>query len=751
MRTRRANNVVLSNTLAEMIDQFQESDIVTSMLAPRNIMGVVREVNRKTNKVLVAWNGGAVSQHDPDEIMLMPYVDEAVRSRFQVAMTAGMKTRRAKKEEAVLKCKRCGKTLPPVKGYESAGWRHCPCGGVAVRASLNQQDRKASIPSGNQFVGDPATHGIDTPRGGGFSIMQDLQADLAPEIKHEHEVGPLIAGLKSRRARMGAASFFRVGADAIVSMERTAAAGPYTLLTQIEDDLKRGKLDDPHWLEVVGHGMGHTRGADYIFGQPGSDIVYALIGYAMKHKEQEEVLKIVRDNIKQALKDNEPFKGLTGENPRTHELWMEMMDEKLGKGARNVIKRMKGSIDKIAMEFSDKKQLDEYLKKHPDADRSKHKVVPYDPKNMDTHPYNLSRKRKNEEQMETIAKALGKAVKDLTNEDIQKYNEKRRKGSIEKLATEIIERIAKNENVGSGDWVQVLNGQVHVQGKVGQVVRVERRPFGDAIVVHVPGVYESGWVVEWKKVSAPEGKENYRASEREAMDFPSEEARKKYLDEHPSANPRNHHVVKTEADTERRKMWDAIHGSVNAADDTTFVTAFSFEDGKFWSEGRHAMRNEEGAFRYAGQLVKEGYDVVVWSGDVLLGYGGRFDEKTAMREGTGTVNRLTKTADRVRTIRASEEAPLRSRRALYWNAPGRVYRMTRSEQENGSCSCPKCRIDMEKQPFTRSEKLLNCPECGFKVPTSKVTDKRIEIEVSPEGQVDVEVTNASLKSRRGKA
>ena len=80
-----------------------------------------------------------------------------------------------------------------------------------------------------------------------------------------------------------------------------------------------------------------------------------------------------------------------------------------------------------------------------------------------------------------------------------------------------------------------------------------------------------------------------------------------------------------------------------------------------------------------------------------------------------------------------------SRRALYWGGPGRTYRLTRQEQQEGVHVCPKCREQMEKQKFTKNDKLLTCPGCGFKIPTSKVVDKKIEIEIEPDGSVEVEV------------
>jgi hypothetical protein len=85
------------------------------------------------------------------------------------------------------------------------------------------------------------------------------------------------------------------------------------------------------------------------------------------------------------------------------------------------------------------------------------------------------------------------------------------------------------------------------------------------------------------------------------------------------------------------------------------VSVFSFEpeDGKFYSEGSHPMRDRRSALSHAGEYVREGYDVVVWQGDTLIAYGGRFNEQTAMRHGTGTVNRLTKTDLSVRRIQGT--------------------------------------------------------------------------------------------------
>jgi len=86
------------------------------------------------------------------------------------------------------------------------------------------------------------------------------------------------------------------------------------------------------------------------------------------------------------------------------------------------------------------------------------------------------------------------------------------------------------------------------------------------------------------------------------------------------------------------------------------VGVHSFEDGKFYPEGRYPFGDESKAISAAKNYLKEGYDVVVWQGDSLLAYGGKFNQKSAMKSGTGTVNRLTKTAPKVKVIRAAASA-----------------------------------------------------------------------------------------------
>jgi hypothetical protein len=63
---------------------------------------------------------------------------------------------------------------------------------------------------------------------------------------------------------------------------------------------------------------------------------------------------------------------------------------------------------------------------------------------------------------------------------------------------------------------------------------------------------------------------------------------------------------------------------------------------------------------------------------------------------------------------------MRSRRAMYWSNPERVYRRTRREIVDDSSICPKCKKVMELTPYTKTEKMWCCTSCDFKIPRSNV-------------------------------
>jgi len=150
-----------------------------------------------------------------------------------------------------------------------------------------------------------------------------------------------------------------------------------------------------------------------------------------------------------------------------------------------------------------------------------------------------------------------------------------------------------------------------------------------------------------------------------------------------------------------------------------------------------------------------------WCVGTLLGlpgfYGsGNKSDEIALDAGQGWyvtgMKRLLKEVEKnikMEPVLASDES-LRSRRAMYWTDKDRVYRLTKNEQGGNAAVCPKCRAEMEKQPFTRSDKLFSCPGCGFKIPSSKVvTQKKVEVEVEPDGSIEVEIEPV-MASRRGR-
>ena len=92
--------------------------------------------------------------------------------------------------------------------------------------------------------------------------------------------------------------------------------------------------------------------------------------------------------------------------------------------------------EKKAMDFPTQDAMDKYLKDHPDANRSNHKVVKKEEGRPETHPINLMRQRKNEEKMNEIGKHYKKDPKDLTIDEIEKYNKgKKAEFTVEKNAS----------------------------------------------------------------------------------------------------------------------------------------------------------------------------------------------------------------------------------------------------------------------------------------------------------------------------
>ena len=145
---KRRGSSFFTTEMAPMLKQFRIGDVVYPLFVPLgrdSIRGIVADVVPTENKVYVAWNGGPIKQHDPDEIQ----VDDLSARR------------------------------------------------VASMSAIAKADEEDDP----QYVGDPKTHGMEEPRGGGFSIMQNLADDLHEESYEEAEEGPKIANLAQLRSR----------------------------------------------------------------------------------------------------------------------------------------------------------------------------------------------------------------------------------------------------------------------------------------------------------------------------------------------------------------------------------------------------------------------------------------------------------------------------------------------------------------------------------------------------------------------
>ena len=82
----------------------------------------------------------------------------------------------------------------------------------------------------------------------------------------------------------------------------------------------------------------------------------------------------------------------------------------------------------------------------------------------------------------------------------------------------------------------------------------------------------------------------------------------------------------------------------------------------------------------------------------------------------------------------------RSRRAMYWRDKGRQYTLSRQEVQENIRICPKCKSEMDIEPYSKKEKLLICTECGFKITTGCIIDKSVTVDVMQDGEVKVDVS-----------
>ena len=88
MSKERRGSTLWGGTFGDMVKQYQEGDIVVSTLTKDiNFSGVVKAVYPQNNKIHVAWLGGAINQHDPDEIAPHPFA-ENLKSKYAITASS---------------------------------------------------------------------------------------------------------------------------------------------------------------------------------------------------------------------------------------------------------------------------------------------------------------------------------------------------------------------------------------------------------------------------------------------------------------------------------------------------------------------------------------------------------------------------------------------------------------------------------------------------------------------------------------
>lgn len=77
--------------------------------------------------------------------------------------------------------------------------------------------------------------------------------------------------------------------------------------------------------------------------------------------------------------------------------------------------------------------------------------------------------------------------------------------------------------------------------------------------------------------------------------------------------------------------------------------------------------------------------------------------------------------------------------AIYHCDLGRKYKLTQQEQDSGIANCPRCHVEMDREPFARGVYLYRCGNCDFKITTDDLYDaeyRRCEDPACPEPVIE---------------
>jgi len=136
-----------------------------------------------------------------------------------------------------------------------------------------------------------------------------------------------------------------------------------------------------------------------------------------------------------------------------------------------------------------------------------------------------------------------------------------------------------------------------------------------------------------------------------------------------------------------------------------------------FAEGDRVTWKDEGV-EYAGEI--EDTHPFGHPGQAMVNVTGKGGKETHLSIGIST---FVPKKDLKKVSTASElvkMATLRSRRAMYWSNPDRIYRLTKREIVDSSALCPRCRVEMSLEPYTKNDRMYCCSQCKFKIPKSNV-------------------------------
>jgi ribosomal protein L37AE/L43A len=563
-----------------------------------------------------------------------------------------------------------------------------------------------NVPHGDQFVGNPDTHGIDSPRGGGFSIMQDLQKDLHREQKKESGIDPKIAADPKifedlpRSEKIVAEKMFRKGYRYVFQLVTSEGnfgeplyvkganeVGPllrsfpdymnakYSWVIKLPEALMAMAAADVEKEKDSETGMKFGEKPKKAFDEvPGAESVAvdpidvtmqytADVGRALLKLRRIYGIKLIRQGYKgmgSQRANRQVF--IRMENGQSTDIWLHGDWYEFGHG--NMV-HVEGKFPydnrtpiEVAKEIADK--LVAVFGVQP--------VVP--------HQRVIRPKESRIDILRRIVSGHSYEKIDGVNIDVTTAN----------MLVNVYDALEKNGN---------------------DMTKFEKASLGRLI--------DFGW----KSVRSASSKSREATGEMGEYDI----------------KPGGEFYGWAQAIEKAAKTLQRLSHNL-----TRFIETRPFD--KY--QGPYAQMNN--AKLWSGEREGELFFELFQGGS----YGHRIGPANPKTSTTGTIDEIADWLIDFHKKNASDYSNLRSRRAMYWGGPDRIYRLTKEEQQNGNAVCPRCKRQMQKEPFTKSEKLYTCEKCGFKVPSSKTTTTKITIEVEPDGEVDVDVTTAKGEKKNGK-